>query len=84
MEYMEGLVKGSSTSSSGFSYEAYMKLAEYGGRARFGMDGGYLIGPKEVIFVVLAEFAEGIQRDHECALNTRECKMYSLTEGVYM
>jgi hypothetical protein len=50
-------------------------LAEYEGCARFGMDDGYLIGPKEVIFDVLVEFAEGIQRDHGCALNTRTCTM---------
>ena len=50
MEYMEGLVQGSPTSSSGFSYtihdkvkEANRRLAEYGGCARFGMDDGYLI-----------------------------------------
>ena len=46
------------------------------------MDDGYLIGPKEIIFDVLAEFAEGIERDHGCALNTRKCKMYSRTEGA--
>ena len=89
MDYMEGRVQGSPTSSSGFSYtihdkirEADMTWVEYGGCARFGMDDGYLIGPKEVIFVVLTEFAEGIQRGHGCALNTRKCKMYSKTKGV--
>ena len=71
MENMEGLVQGPPTSSSGLSYTIHNKvkeadggLAEYGGCARFGMDDGYLIGPKEVIFGVLAEFADGIQRDH--------------------
>ena len=61
MKYMEGLVQGSPTSSSGFSYtihdkakEADRRLAKYGGCARFGMDDGYLIGPKEIIFEVLA------------------------------
>ena len=62
--------------------EADRRLAEYGGCARFGMDDGYLIGPKEIIFEVLAEFAEGIERDHGCALNTRKCKMYIRTEGA--
>ena len=54
MEYMEGLVQGSPTSSSGFSFtihdkvkEADKRLAEYGGCARFGMDDEYLIGPTE-------------------------------------
>ncbi len=46
------------------------------------MDDGYLIGSKEVIFEVLAVFAEGIQQDHGCTLNMRKCKMYSLTKGV--
>jgi hypothetical protein len=71
MENMEGLVQGSPTSSSGFSYtihdkvkEAVWRLAEYGRCARFGMDDGYLIGPKEVIFGILAEFTEGIQQDY--------------------
>ena len=35
------------------------------------LDGGYLIGPKEVIFGVIAEFAEGIQQAHGCTMNTR-------------
>jgi len=46
------------------------------------MDDGYLVGPKEIIFEVLAEFAEGIERDHGCALNARKCKMHSWTEGA--
>ena len=55
---------------------------EVGGCARFGMDDGYLVGPKEIIFEVLAEFAEGLERDHGCTLNTRKCKMYSRSEGA--
>ncbi len=46
------------------------------------MDDGYLIGPKEIIFEGLAEFAEGTERDLGCALNTRKCKMYIRTEGA--
>ena len=91
MDYMEGLVQRSPTSSSGFSYtihdkvkEADKRLAECGGCAWFGMDDGYLIGPKEVIFEVLAEIAEGIRRDHGCALNTRKCKMYIQSDGRSM
>jgi hypothetical protein len=60
MEYSEGLVHGSSTSSSGFSYtihedvkRAISRLVECGGCARFGMDDGYIFGPKEVVFEVL-------------------------------
>jgi len=89
MEYMEGLVHGSPASSSGFSFtihdkvkEVDIRLAEYGGCARFGMDDGYLIGPKEIIFEVLVEFAIGLERDHGCALNTRKCKMLSRTKGA--
>ncbi len=55
MEHHEGLVQGSPISSSGFSFtihnhvkEADRKLTEHGGCARFGMDDGYMIGPKEV------------------------------------
>ena len=57
MEYIEGLVKGSPTSSSGFSYtihenvkKANTMLVECGGCARLGMDDGHMIGPKEVVF----------------------------------
>jgi hypothetical protein len=87
MEYEEGLQQGFLTSSSGFSYTIHekvkkvdMRLVEHGGRARFGMNGGYMIGPKEVVFQVLEEFAEGIRDEHGCELNTRKCKMYSMEE----
>jgi len=57
MEYKEGLQQGSPASSSGFSYTIHEKvkklnrrLVEYGGCARFGMDDGYMMGPKEVVF----------------------------------
>jgi hypothetical protein len=73
MEYIEGLVHGSPTSSSGFSYtiheevkKADRKLVECGGCARFGMDAGYMIGPKEVVFGVLSEFAHAIRDEHGC------------------
>ncbi len=50
--------------------------------ARFGMDDGYMIGPKEVVFEVLKEFAEAIREEHGCRLNTRKCKMYNINEGM--
>ena len=60
MEYEEGLQHGYPTSSSGFSYtihekvkEADIRLVEHGGCARIGMDDGYMMGPKEVVFHVL-------------------------------
>jgi len=53
-----------------------MRLVEYGGCARFGMDDGYMMGPVEVVCQVLEEFAMGIREDHGCQLNARKCKMY--------
>ena len=88
MEYEEGLQQGSPTSSSGFSYtihekvkRADLRLVEHGGCARFGMDDGYMMGPMEVVFKVLEEFAVGIRDDHGCHLNARKCKMYNMEEG---
>jgi hypothetical protein len=88
MEYEEGLHQRSPTSSSGFPYtihektkKANTRLVEHGRRcARFGMDDGYMMGPKEVIFQVLEEFADGIKEEHGCELNTRKCKMYIMEE----
>jgi hypothetical protein len=44
-------------------------MVEHGGCARFGMDDGYMMGPKEVVFQV---FAEGVKDEHGCELNTRK------------
>jgi len=89
MEHHEGLVRGSPISSSGFSFtihnrvkEADRRLMELGGCARFGMDDGYMIGPPEVVFKVLAEFAAGIREDYGCELNVSKCKMYSKEAGA--
>ena len=89
MDYSEGLVQGSPTSSSGFSYtihenvkKANRRLVKCGGCARFGMDDGYMIGPKEVVFQVLRDFAQEIKEEHGCMLNTRKCKMYTGNEGI--
>ncbi len=41
--------------------EADKRLAELGGCARFGMDDSYMIGPPEMVFKVLAEFAAGVK-----------------------
>jgi len=46
------------------------------------MDDRYMIRPKEVVFEVLAGFAEAIREEHGCSLKTRKCKMYSINEGV--
>ena len=71
IEYSERLVHGSPTSSSGFSYtihenvkKADKRLGECGGYARFGMDDGYMVGPKEVVFEVLVEFAKALEEKH--------------------
>ena len=89
MEYNEGLVHGSPTSSSGFSYtihadvkKADARLVECGGCARFGMDDGYMIGPKEVVFEVLSEFAMAIEGKQGCKLNAKKCNMYSINEDM--
>ena len=82
MEYSEGLVQGSPTSSSGFSYTIHgnvkklnIRLVECGGCARFGMDDGYIIEPKEVLFEVVTEFSKEIREEHGYSLNTSKCKM---------
>ena len=89
MEHHEDLVQGSPISSSGFSFtihdkvkEADMRLVELGGCARFGTDDGYMIGPPELVFEVLAEFAAGIQEDCGCELTASKCKMYNKEEGT--
>jgi hypothetical protein len=89
LDHSEGLVQGSPISSSGFSYtidgqlkEADRKLAMHGGCARFGMDDGYLVGPHEVVFGVLTEFAANLKSESGCELNLNKCKMFSEEEGA--
>ncbi len=76
-------------SASGFSFtidnvmkEADAKLAALGGCARFGMNDGYLVGPPEIVFEVLAEFDRGLKRECGCDLNINKCKMYIEEEGA--
>jgi hypothetical protein len=66
----DGLNQGSPSSSSGFSWTIHGKVKQaderlevYGGCARFGMDDGYMAGPRDVIFAILKEFAEGVEAD---------------------
>ena len=89
MEHDEELVQGSPISSSGFSSiidgvvkNADEKLAAVGGCARFGMDDGYLVGPPEIVFEVLAEFARDLKKDSGCELNIDKCKMYIVEEDA--
>ena len=49
--------------------------------AMFGMDDGYMVGPKELIFEVVRQFANGVKEDTSCGLNVRKCKMYNINEG---
>ena len=41
------------------------------------MNDGYIVGPRDAIFAVLAEFAEGVERDTGCQLVPEKCKFYS-------
>jgi hypothetical protein len=41
------------------------------------MDNGYMVGPPEVVFKVLAEFAEGLKEECGCELNINKCKMFT-------
>jgi hypothetical protein len=89
MEHIEGLVQGSPISSPGFSFtidkrvkEADGRLATFGGCARFGMDDGYMVGPPEFVFKVLADFAAGMKADCGCELNMAKCKMFIWDDGA--
>jgi hypothetical protein len=89
MEHHEGLVQGSQRSSSGFSYtidkrvkEVDVRLGAFGGCVRFGMDDGYMVGPPEVVFKLLADFAVGLKTECGCELNMSKCKMSSWDDGA--
>ena len=36
-----------------------------------------MVGPREVIFMILAEFVEGVEKDTGCQLVPGKCKFYS-------
>ena len=59
-----------------------MQLVELGGCARFRMDDGYMIGPPEMVYKVLAEFAARIKEECGCELNISKCKMFNNEEGA--
>jgi hypothetical protein len=78
----DGHRQGSPSSGSAFALtiqpwvkEADKKLAAVGGCARFNMDDGYMIGPRETVFRVLLEFANGIQESTCCELVARKCRI---------
>ncbi len=57
-------------------------MAALRGRARFGMDDGYMVGPPEVVFDLLSEFAAGLKAECGCELNINKCKMYNMEKGA--
>ena len=86
----DGFQQGSPFSGSAFALtiqpfvkEANMKLAAVAGCARFGMDDGYMIGPRETVFLVLPEFANGIRENTGCELVARKCRMYNMEEATW-
>ncbi len=62
--------------------EADGRLALFGVCDRFGMDDGYMVGPPEVVFKVLADFAACLKADNGCQLNMSKCKMFSWDDGA--
>ena len=62
--------------------ETDKRLAAVGGCARFGMDDGYMVGPRKVIFGVLEDFAKGIREGTGCELVAKKCKMFNLDENA--
>jgi hypothetical protein len=61
--------------------EADMNLTTSRGCARFGLDDGYMVGPKEVVFKVLADFAKGIKEGSGCELVARSAGCTTWTRG---
>jgi hypothetical protein len=47
------------------------------------MDDGYIVGPKNAIFAVLAKFAEGVKRDIGCQLVPEKCKFYNPDSTIW-
>ena len=46
------------------------------------MDDGYMVGPREVVFKVLTEFAKGIGEGTGCKLVARKCRIQSGRDNV--
>jgi hypothetical protein len=78
-----GPLQGGPISSSVFSFtihpavvEADAKLATTRGCARFGLDDGYFVGPRDIIFTVLSRFAKRIRSKTGGQLVPMKCKWY--------
>jgi len=54
--------------------EADVKLKAIGWCARFGMDDGYFVGPRDVAFIILSSFATRIREETGRKLVPRKCK----------
>ena len=68
-ESEEGTAQGDSSSCfyfctaiQRFVRQLDVTVGASGGMARFGMDDGYVLGPAEVVFRALEEFASDVQR----------------------
>ena len=79
----EGLTQGDP--EAGFSYcvacheevkELDQKLAESGGKAVFGNDDGYALGPAEIVFDAVARFQNYVKRNHGLTLQILKTKVY--------
>jgi len=46
------------------------------------MDDGYMIGPPEMVYKVLVEFATWIKEERGCELNISKCNIFSNEEGA--
>ena len=57
------------------------QLATHGACARFGIGDGYVLGPREIIFIVLEEFA-GVEGETGCQLVPKKYKFFIPNEGV--
>ena len=51
--------------------------------ARFDMDDGYVVGLRDMIFTVMAEFAEGVGRDTRCQVVPEKCNGHRLRGRRY-
>jgi hypothetical protein len=47
------------------------------------MDDGYMVGPREVIFGVLENFARGIREGTRCEPVARKCNFFGMDENAW-
>ncbi len=80
----EGLLQGGPPSLAEFSFTIHpavvktdARLADEGGCARFGMDDGYFVGPRDIVFTILRDFADRIREETGGHLVPSKCKSYN-------